>query len=188
MGRNKMLYKNKKATKEGEVRLKARNTAEIFIVVFAIFSVLLTVFILSNSLLDFEASHKSSGAIVDIIIPDDAKDVLIDDKTPEYYLRKCVHFLEYAMLGFAVMSFFGALSRKKESGRLHIGGVMCYTLFIAVLDEHLQSFTDRSSSTFDILLDFSGGICGILISLVVFFVVVNKLKKRTVSTGSDIIK
>ena len=93
MGRNKMLYKNKKATKEGEARLKARNTAEIFIVVFAIFSVLLTVFILSNSLLDFEASHKSSGAIVDIIIPDDAKDVLIDDKTPEYYLRKCVHFL-----------------------------------------------------------------------------------------------
>ena len=157
---------------------KKLNKVKIFTVAFALLSILITLFILSNSLLDFETSHKSSGAIVDVIIPEDAKDVLIDDKTPEFYLRKCVHFLEYAALGFVVMSLSATLARCKGNRRLYIGGVMCYTLFIAVIDEHIQSFSDRSSSTFDILLDFSGGMFGIFLSFILFYVLLNKIEKK----------
>ena len=161
--------------------------AQIFILIFAVLSILITLFILSNSLLDFETSHQSSGVIVEVIIPDDAKDVLIDDKTPEYYLRKCVHFLEYAALGYSVMSMLAALAFQSEKRRLCISCVMFYTLFIAVFDEHLQSFSDRSSSTSDILLDFAGALFGILIAVLLYFIHKKIRQKRNIKLRSDAI-
>lgn len=141
---------------------------KIWVIVLSLALIGITVFILSNSLLDFEASHSSSGAIIDTIMPDGTKDVLIDDKTVEYYVRKAAHFLEYSLLGFAAISLSFVLTSLTKQN-VYVGFSLFYVLAIAVLDEHIQSLSDRSSSTFDILLDFSGSLFGILLSSVIFF-------------------
>lgn len=46
------------------------------------------------------------------------------------------------------------------------------TLFCGAADECIQIFADgRGPSVFDAMIDFSGGICGVFVALVVFFLV-----------------
>ena len=49
---------------------------------------------------------------------------------------------------------------KKDYGVGLYATAFFYVLLVAVLDEHIQSFSDRTSSTGDILLDFIGSLTG----------------------------
>lgn len=77
-----------------------------------------------------------------------------------YIVRKSAHFFEYGVLGGLAFWMF-------QGFRSTFWNQVIYSLFmilsVAVMDEYLQSFVARTASVSDILIDFSGGITGILI-------------------------
>lgn len=145
-------------------------------IVMIIAIVAVTSIIFFNSFEDIVESHHTSGIVVDVIRPNEntEKDSL------ELLVRKTAHLIEYAVLGIAVMLFVKCIEREYKK-RSYAAGLF-YVLLVAVLDEHIQSYSDRTSSTSDILLDFFGALIGFGIALVIFFIYV-KLKKRKKSNG-----
>ena len=136
--------------------------------------VMITLFIFSNSLASYDQSHHTSDSVSQIILPNeysDNEDVLL-------IVRKIAHLIEYALLGIAVTVLLKCI--EKDFQRKIYSVVLFYTLFVAVLDEHIQSFSDRTSSTADILLDFAGAMIGmVLVFLAVgLFRFFKRAKKR----------
>ncbi len=126
-----------------------------------------TAFIFSNSLKGSEASHKDSDAILSWVQP--FLDWLVrgDVEKLSYIVRKAAHMMEFCVLALLI----GWLSYVvcKE---FHGYGAF-YALSVAVTDEFIQSFSDRTSQVLDILVDFSGALIGFgLIFLI------KKIKKR----------
>ncbi len=118
-----------------------------------------TAFIFFNSSLNSEASTKVSDGIIDIIAPDVEGDNLDLIKV----VRKAAHLIEFALLGALVMLF---VQRRPQGSRLTLTGFsLFYVLAVAVTDEHIQKFSDRSSSTGDIILDFYGAVAGFIVAL-----------------------
>lgn len=114
----------------------------------------ITAVIFANALKDIEASHQASGAVVDAI----ATDPSADNDALVVLVRKSAHLIEYAALGIAVMLLVICVD---ASYRKKLYGTACfYVLLVAVLDEYVQSLSDRTSSTEDILLDFLGALIG----------------------------
>ena len=132
--------------------------------------VAITVFIFSNSFEGYAASRYTSDAVSNIILPHK----YATSETASLIVRKFAHLIEYAALGMAVMQFVKCVENEY---RKKLYALACfYVLFVAVLDEHIQSFSVRVSSTGDILLDFLGALMGFGIVLVVHFIC-GKLKK-----------
>ena len=114
----------------------------------------ITVFILTNSLKDNEASNSSSMNITDMIISDsDAA-----NESMNTLIRKMAHIVEFFVLGVATIAF--AMHIRKNGEKHLFGYALFYVLAVAVADEHIQSFSDRTSTTDDIILDFCGGLIG----------------------------
>lgn len=80
-------------------------------------------------------------------------------QTLSYLVRKAAHFIEYLILGILLYFIFRAVN-------ISVINQGVYALFVvllcAVLDEYFQSFLDRTSSVSDVLLDFCGGMVGII--------------------------
>ena len=149
---------------------KLRILILIILIALVIFS---TAFIFMNSLMDYEHSHNSSGVITDIITSTD--DIKERDHT-DMVVRKLAHIIEYALLGACVSAlciFIGYFYKKYLYGYF-----IAYSLFIATLDEHCQSFSDRVSSTSDILLDFFGSLLGGVFAILIYFTVIYFLKRK----------
>lgn len=78
----------------------------------------------------------------------------------DYIVRKGAHLFEFCLLGIAVMHTVFVVGER--FGRNVVGyGFFC-VLMIAVIDEYIQSFSDRTSSVGDILIDFAGACVGFL--------------------------
>lgn len=118
---------------------------------------LMTLLIFMNSAMNFEVSHKASDKFADMVQVDDHSDT----EELKIIVRKIAHIIEYAMLGFATLFF--CWSNNKAFHKTIFGYGLFYVLFIAVTDEHIQSFSDRTSSTSDIILDFCGALLGFFI-------------------------
>lgn len=143
------------------------------LVILIVFVIASTVFVLSNSFMDYEKSHGTSGVITDIVTDTDDED---EWEHIDLIVRKLAHVIEYALLGACVSAlalFIGRIYNKRIYGY-----VLAYSLFIAVLDEHIQSFSDRVSSTSDILLDFVGALLGGLFVMIIYFTVTYVLKRK----------
>lgn len=78
------------------------------------------------------------------------------------YIRKVAHFMEFFLLGAEVSGL----------GRLHKTPVMwLYGLGVAAVDETLQFFSPgRAPGVRDVLLDYSGYLCGFCLIASVFWV------------------
>lgn len=73
--------------------------------------------------------------------------------TVHVIVRKSAHFFEYAVLGGLLAVYFN-----RDVFYSLFGVLLC-----ATLDEYFQSFIGRTSAVEDILIDFCGGIVGIII-------------------------
>ncbi len=120
---------------------------------------------------DIVASHQDSNIVIDVIISEPSAE---SDKL-ELIVRKTAHLIEYAALGMAVMLFVKRV--EKDYCKKLYGAELFCVLFIAVVDEYIQSFSNRTSSTGDVLLDFIGALIGFALVLVIHFIYV-KLKNR----------
>lgn len=115
-------------------------------------------FIWGNSLLDRQDSAELSNGILDIIKPLLA--FLGFDTETDHALRKLAHFCEFGLLGVELASFAILHIGFKPKAEL-IAALFC--LFTAITDEMLQLLSDRAGRISDVMLDFSGSICGVVV-------------------------
>ena len=148
------------------------------LLVLAAVTIFITIFIWSNSLKDSENSNSTSDSVIELIQPV-LDSICDDDEQQNFLVRKMAHFTEFAALGIAV-----AFLHKYYMMYIHIRnksfyGFACfYGLAVAVTDEFIQSFSDRTDSVRDVLIDFSGYIIGTLIVTSIFLIIDMKQRKR----------
>ena len=134
------------------------------IILFALLSLLAVGFIFSNSLEPREVSNDRSNEIVDEVKPIVDPQDTIPRGTFNHYVRKTAHFLEFAALGFCLMGLSDAIGRKRRIPR--VPAVLLAALLIASTDETLQFFAaGRGPGVKDVLIDFSGAACGLVLML-----------------------
>lgn len=139
-------------------------------------TILLNTFIFHNSLQDIASSNAQSGKIEKIVEPIVEMIAGPPHEVDVYYLvRKAAHFIEFYLLGVASCAFVMLLRCLYNKHWLAYDWF--YVLFVAVIDEYIQSFTGRTSSVGDILLDFSGAFVGILTAYVLIMIV-SKMRKK----------
>lgn len=147
----------------------------ILITLMALIIVNTAVIFLSSMASVEESVEISSGVmafIKGIIDPNDK----IDTEFFHHIVRKAAHFTEF----FTLAMFYTVLRKKLQEYMLFVQNMVMIvpfiTLFTAVLDEFIQSFTGRGTSVRDVILDFSGSVCGIIITTVVFNIIKTKSK------------
>ncbi len=137
------------------------NNKKIITIILICWVLFTTVFIFVNSGMDYNASHGASGEVTDMFVeePGVTRDIV------EAIIRKTAHMLEFGFLGMGIFALTKNLS--KNSTKSLFGYALFYALAVGVIDEHIQSFSDRSSSTGDIIIDFVGVIIGFLVMLTI---------------------
>ena len=122
------------------------------IIILAVLIAATLAFIWSNSSDSPEDTHEKSDGIVEIFDPFD----LVSDEDFSFLIRKAAHFSEYALLGAELFVMRLLLERSSNTA------VPLAVLCTAVIDETIQIYSDRTSSTVDVIIDFFGGLAGIL--------------------------
>ena len=125
--------------------------------VLLILLIVATGFIFSNSLQNSEESNKASGFVLSIVEP--IVELVFGEGAVDanYIVRKGAHMTEFFLLAAVV---FAIVSEFKKIGKPVFGYGLFYVLSVAVTDEFIQSFSDRTSSVKDVLIDFSGALIG----------------------------
>ena len=147
------------------------------ITVLLVFILVQTAFIWTNSVLSQESSGQMSGELTSLI-----KDMLglrerVSDEFLHHIIRKTAHFTEFFILGVLYTMIRACLPVKIRSSLLIFPAFE--TLATAVTDEFIQLFTNRGSSVSDVVLDFCGALCAIIIfELVIYLYRTNKALKR----------
>ena len=148
------------------------NKKKTYAVIFAVLTLLITLFIFSNSLKDGVNSAKQSDFAVDIINNLlDFFGISADVYTLGVIIRKLAHFLEYFVLGLTSCIF---LSGFKNKVWLAVSPIYC--LAVAICDEFvMQAATSgRAPQWTDVLID----LCGALFALGIIAVIRIYKEKR----------
>lgn len=146
-------------------------------VAFLVLSILLTGFIFSNSCKNGDESHADSGRIVSWLKPllDPENHISAEDFS--FLIRKAAHFTEFFALGVCLSGAMFAWRARK--GRLYVGRMLLLLLTVAGTDEFLQRFFARTSSLWDVMLDFAGGFSGFLAVCLLMWIGKSVEKART---------
>ena len=139
--------------------------------IFIIFAVAVMVMIFCFSMQNSSESSGISGGVTEFILKKlthDYRDMTTAEKrylfkTAEHIIRKLAHFSVYTVLGFCVSS---AVGRRKifSAGSLL---TVCIGFAYACSDELHQYFVSGRSCRFtDVMIDTSGVIAGIIISMI----------------------
>ena len=127
-------------------------------------ALLLLCFIYGNSMQNGEESRQTSDAVVEVVKPIvDPKDE-IEDETFSTIIRKLAHFTEFFWLGMAAFGIWLGARAYPRLAWLRASEAVLFLLLCAVADEFLQSFTGRTSSVRDVLIDFGGALSGLLLT------------------------
>lgn len=121
-------------------------------------------FIWSNSLQASKPSNEVSNTIANTVKPVIDPNNAMQQKDFYYIIRKSAHFFEFLLLGSQLV-LLKILSKKPQ-----IFTVLFIALTAAVTDESIQIFTGRTDKVSDILIDFIGALCGMLIAGLLFAV------------------
>ena len=151
--------------------------SKIIILCLIVSVLIINTLIFLNSFDDVVASQEKSDAISGVV------ESVVSGKSDnewqfDVFVRKFAHVFEFSLLGIVLTS---CLYLVKQCYSKRFYGFGCfYVLAVAVLDEYIQSFSNRTSSVNDILLDFSGFLIGAVLVFVGIFVfkVVRKTKEN----------
>ena len=120
-------------------------------------------FIFQNSLQIAQASGEQSQRVQEILNALAAKVEL--GPFSLHTVRKMAHFAEFSVLGFWFMLCLRVYTRHFVR---HVSWPLLCGLLVAVIDETIQLYVPgRSSSTLDVMLDFSGVVSGLAAALVI---------------------
>lgn len=144
----------------------------------AIFLILAStaIFIFSNSMLSGEDSNQKNGVIVELIRPIIDPDGRMATYEIQYIVRKTAHFMEFFVFGASLTAISFLIGKKIFTPWIFMP--MFLTLAAAVADEYVQSFTGRTSLVSDIVIDFSGGMSGIVLAVVIYAIIMTINKKK----------
>ena len=120
-------------------------------------------FIFQNSLAIAEISSEQSERVRELVNALAAKVGL--GPFSLHTVRKMAHFAEFSLMGFWFMFCLRVYTRHFVR---HVSWPLFCGLLVAVVDETIQLYVPgRTSSTLDVLLDFSGVCCGLFVALVI---------------------
>jgi len=152
------------------------NIKNRFVLIFSFLSLCVMGFIFYNSLQGSVASNAISTQISEEI------QTVVDpnQKMKSWFfhiiIRKLAHGVEFCALGVSLGALMYSIQRAEQK-KCRIFMILFLSLAIAVTDEYIQSFTGRTSMVEDIIIDFSGAICGIiLVSLAL--IIINKIQRH----------
>lgn len=138
----------------------------------------LILFIFSNSCMNAEASSNMSTPIAEWVwlhLPFECSLELV-----QFAVRKLAHFSEYALLGLCVFS-----AQKISPLALNSRLLISLFLFVPVIDETIQRFSDgRSSEIRDMLIDACGYLCGVLFAFLLWHIFFRRRKINDVKMES----
>ena len=133
--------------------------------IFTVITVLFILFIFHNSMFPAPQSSAQSQYVMNLL-----NHTLASFQIPillsEHFVRKAGHFTEYFILG--ILMLITVRSYRKPIWESAFAG-MFFLLLVPVIDEFIQLFAPkRGSSVLDVLLDFSGGMAGMVICWLIF--------------------
>ena len=141
--------------------------------VYSVLQVILTVaifgtvcFIFSNSMQTGVDSSSASQAVQDFLqgLLRRLGHPAAAARLTEHMVRKAAHFCEYMLEGFLLLLGVRLFSRKLR----FLSWPALLGLLTALADETIQLYVPgRTSSTLDVLLDFSGVLCGLFVALLI---------------------
>ena len=135
------------------------------LIIFLTLSALILAFIFYNSSrTPAESNGTSEGIMTALLRFIDPKGKL-DTGIVHYLIRKGAHFIEYLVYGACLCG--AALAGQEMTGVFRGSLTLLAAMSSAVIDETIQSFTGRTASPRDIILDFCGAACGVLIAWLV---------------------
>lgn len=138
---------------------------------FLIFLIIcITSFIFINSAIDSATSHKLSQAVTDIVTVNKFVE-------KEQVVRKSAHIIEFALLGVSVVCWLWCRGLIKRFANIVFA--FLYFLSVALVDELIQVFSNRTNSVKDVGLDFLGALIGSVLILAVYKIFTNRQKKNT---------
>lgn len=155
-------------------------TRIIFSILAVICMIVIFCFSRENSDESSETSSKITNTAVHIAVdnyddlPKEKQMSIIDKAT--FVIRKSAHFSLYALLGFLVSM---AAGRRKLFSPAS-AGVLIFCFLYAFSDEIHQSFVPGRSCEFrDMMIDTSGALTGMLVSLLILFVLQKMFRKNS---------
>lgn len=124
-----------------------------------------------------EVSQRSSKGIIKVVtrfvnIPSNTvKAPIMKFSDINFYVRKNAHFFQYLIFSILLCAAVRQFKLYKSS---ELFLLLFFLLLFPVIDEFIQKYIPgRTSNIFDVIIDFSGGILGIII-----FNINNKLHKK----------
>ena len=132
------------------------------VMVLSVLTVLIVAFIWSNSFVSGEESGARSGSVTKFLLSILDPNGRIPEDSFHHFIRKTAHFVEFAVLGVVLGSLFRVVGQ--ETGRSFFSLPVLLVLLVAVIDEYIQFFTGRGSMVTDVVLDFAGGLTGLLLA------------------------
>ena len=145
-------------------------------VLFGLLSVAITAFIFSNSARYAAQSNAVSGGLMDLLRPL-LQPFFSSEEVMHKFVRKAAHFAEFGTLGFCMgMTADGVCRPFWRGSRVFV--LLFAGLGVAVTDEFIQSFFDRTSSVCDVLLDFAGAAAGVIFAALLITIFLRFKQKR----------
>lgn len=142
------------------------------------------VFIFSNSLKTGEQSAQQSSTMVEvvqevaaIIAPNSAIATATGAAYDRLhtYVRIFAHFAEFALFGALLLWCIVSYTWKREGLWFSLVGVC----LVPIIDESLQFFVAGRGTEFcDVCVDVAGGVCGILLAIVVLLIILWAVDKK----------
>lgn len=128
------------------------------------------IFLLSSGSGSMAATSRIIRPLLEFLFPAASEESL---QLMHFYIRKCAHFTEYAVLGYWALRAFARTAAEWLRNHPYISA-FAVVIIVASLDEFNQRFiSSRTGSIWDVVLDITGG----LFAIVVWFIV-SRYKKR----------
>ena len=119
-----------------------------------------------HSLIPGEYSASESGFITSLI----TNFLNISGEGTDHIVRKCAHFFEYMVLGILVSADSVIFAKRTVGAASVLPG-----FFVPLTDETIQLFIpDRGGMIFDVWLDFSGYVTGIVCFAIIYRIIKGK--------------
>ena len=139
-------------------------------------SLFIVLFIFVNSSLPADESAETSGGLLGFINGIFAF-LGLEFELSHNALRKIAHFVEFFTVGAAFMWTTAAFTKNIGA---HIIKPLFASLSVAVIDETIQFFPPgRSSQLSDVILDFAGAFCAIMLTWYLMHLISKKHSKRS---------
>ena len=148
----------------------------VFTKVMFVITGLYIAFIWVHSLMSAEKSTVESTRVLEFLI-NFMKSLGISAELTDHIVRKATHFCEFALLGCLTLWCGYLLNKNILKLLLPVGGIC---LSVAIIDEIIQIFSPgRSCQLSDVILDFTGSICGAVFFILIIIVIL-LIKKRKI--------